>query len=70
MVFFAISIAFLVVQQNNFIEYQQRKKWAEKLNEQADPDSENLLKIATTNFNDAFLSTNFIALNKNFRTSL
>jgi hypothetical protein len=25
MVFFAISIAFLVVQQNNFIEYQQRK---------------------------------------------
>lgn len=66
MVFFAISIAFLVVQQNNFIEYQQRKKWAEKLNEQADPDSENLLKIATTNFNDAFLSTNFYRFKQEF----
>lgn len=59
MVFLSISVAFLVMQQNNYIEFEQRKKWAEKLDNQADPDSENLLKIATTNFNDAFLTNNF-----------
>ena len=66
MLFFSFSIALLVMQQNNYIEFEQRKKWAEKLEKQADPDSENLLKIATTNFNDAFLSTNFYRFKQEF----
>lgn len=64
--FFAASTAVLVMYQNNYTELEQRKKWAEKLALQADPESENLLKIATTNFNDEFLTRNFNRFNQEF----
>lgn len=64
--FFAASTAVLVMYQNNYTELEQRKKWAEKLALQADPESENLLKIATTNFNDEFLTKNFNRFNQEF----
>ena len=64
--FFAISVAALVINQNRYIELEQRKKWAEKLAQQNDPNSENLLKIATTNFGDTFLSKNYTRLQKEF----
>jgi signal transduction histidine kinase len=59
LLFFSASTATILVYQNNNIEIQQRKKWAEKLAEQTDPNSETLLKIATTNISDVFLYNNF-----------
>lgn len=64
--FFSISIAALVMQQNIYTEYEQRKKWAEKLAEQTDPNSETLLQIATLNFSNHFLSTNFNRFHQEF----
>ncbi len=64
--FFAASTAVLVMYQNNYTELEQRKKWAEKLAVQADPESETLLKIATTNFSDDFLVKNFNRFNQEF----
>ncbi len=64
--FFAASAAVLVMYQNNHTELEQRKKWAEKLAVQADPESETLLKIATTNFSDEFLAKNFNRFNQEF----
>lgn len=64
--FFAASAAVLVMYQNNYTELEQRKKWAEKLAVQADPESETLLKIATTNFSDDFLAKNFNRFNQEF----
>lgn len=56
---FAMSIAALVIHQNRLVEFEQRKRIAEKLAIQSDPSGENLLKIAATNFNNNFLSENF-----------
>lgn len=56
---FAMSIAALVIYQNRLVEFEQRKRIAEKLAIQSDPSGENLLKIAATNFNNNFLSENF-----------
>lgn len=56
---FALSIAALVIHQNRLVEFEQRKRIAEKLAIQSDPSGENLLKIAATNFNNNFLSENF-----------
>lgn len=64
--YFSLSVAFLVTSQFHQTEFEQRKKWAEKLIEQADPESEPLLKIATTNFNDDFLSNNFNRLTQEY----
>lgn len=64
--FFAISVATLLMLQNNYIEIEQRKKWAEELAEKIDPNSETLLKIATTNFSNEFLQQNFKRLNEEF----
>lgn len=64
--FFSISIAALVMQQNTYIENEQRKKWAEKLAEQTDPNSETLLQIATLNFSDNFLTANFNRFQQEF----
>ena len=64
--FFSVSVAALIIQQNNYIEKEQRKIWAEKLAEQIDPNSETLLKIATTNFSDYFLQNNFNRFNQEF----
>ena len=73
--FFAVSVASLVLYQNRNIEVEQRKKYAENLALQADPASENLLSIAATNFGDKFLSANYHRLqsefsNKFFKDSL
>jgi len=56
---FASSVAALILYQNKTIELEQRKKYAENLSLQADPASENLLRIAATNFSDTLLSTNY-----------
>jgi len=56
---FAMSIAALVIHQHRLVEFEQRKRIAEKLAIQSDPSGENLLKIAATNFNNNFLSENF-----------
>jgi len=57
--FFALSIAGLVMARFRQVEWMQREKLAEKLVQQSDPFGENLLNIAATNFEDAFLQTNF-----------
>ena len=56
---FAVSIAGLVIQQNRTVEFEQRKRVAEKLAIQTDPSGESLLSIATSNFDNAFLASNF-----------
>lgn len=61
---FALSIAALVIFQNSKVEFEQRKRIAEKLITQTDPSGENLLNIAATNFDDAFLSRNFQRLSE------
>ncbi len=73
---FAVSIAGLVIQQNRTVEYEQRKRVAEKLAIQTDPSGESLLSIATSNFNNSYLVNNFNRLeanelsNKLFKDSL
>ncbi|MBU3744824.1 MAG: hypothetical protein FGM61_09835, partial [Sediminibacterium sp.] len=57
--FFALSISALVMTRYRQVEWMQREKLAEKLVQQSDPFGENLLNIAATNFEDAFLQTNF-----------
>ena len=59
MMFFALSSSLLLMYENKVIELEQRKRVADKLAQQTDPSGENLLKIATSNFNDAFLSANY-----------
>lgn len=59
MMIFAMSIAALVIYQHRLVEFEQRKRIAEKLAIQSDPSGESLLKIATANFNNNFLSENF-----------
>ncbi|MDE3253864.1 MAG: hypothetical protein KGO92_13740, partial [Bacteroidota bacterium] len=56
---FALSIASLVINENGKVEFEQRKRIAEKLALQTDPSGENLLNIAATNFDDQFLTRNF-----------
>ena len=73
---FAMSIAALVMHQNRVLEFEQRKRIAEKLAIQTDPSGENLLYIATTNFDNDFLKKNFYRFelgeysNKFFKDSL
>ena len=73
---FAMSIATLLVFQNRTIEIEQRKRIAEKLAIQTDPSGENLMNIATSNFDNGFLAKNFYRLvkgeisNKYFKDSL
>ncbi len=56
---FTMSIASIVIYENRIVEFGQRKSIAEKLALQTDPSGENLLNIAATNFDDAFLVDNF-----------
>lgn len=56
---FTMSIASIVIYENRIVEAGQRKSIAEKLALQTDPSGENLLNIAATNFDDAFLVSNF-----------
>ncbi len=64
--FFASSVAAMVMYQNKLVELEQRKRIAEKLASQADPSGENLLNIAMTNFDDKFLLQNFNRLDSDF----
>jgi signal transduction histidine kinase len=56
---FAMSIAAMVIFENRIVEFEQRKRIAEKLALQTDPSGENLLNIAATNLDDPFLVNNF-----------
>lgn len=58
-VFLMASAVALIAWQNDYKEKQTRIRIAEKLEMQADPAGESLLKIAITNFSDAFLQNNF-----------
>ncbi len=58
-IFFAISISALIIYQNRYVEFAQRKRAAEKLAVQADPSAETLMSIGITNINNDFLSNNF-----------
>ena len=64
MMFFALSIASMVIVQNRQVEFVQRERMAEKLALQNDPSGENLLNIAATGFDDQFLTNNFSRLVK------
>ncbi|MDP1811888.1 MAG: ATP-binding protein [Sediminibacterium sp.] len=74
--FFAMTIAALVIYENRKVEFAQRRSIAEKLASQTDPSGENLLNIATTNFDNRFLADNYFRLegseyaNKYFKDSL
>ncbi len=56
---FTMSIAAMVIYQNGVVEFEQRKRIAEKLALQTDPSGENLINIAATNFDDRFLTNNY-----------
>lgn len=58
-VFLIASAISLIAWQNDYKEKQTRIRIAEKLEMQADPAGESLLKIAITNFSDIFLQNNF-----------
>lgn len=59
MMFFSVSVTGIIVYQNSEVELQKRKRIAEKLSLQTDPSGENLIVIAITNLNEAWLSDNF-----------
>ena len=61
---FAMSIATMVIFENRIVEFEQRKRIAEKLALQTDPSGENLLNIAATNLDDPFLVNNFHRLSR------
>ncbi len=63
---FALSISAMVMYQNRAVEFEQRKRIAEKLAQQIDPSGENLLNIAATNFDDHFLLNNFHRLQSEY----
>ncbi|NDA62112.1 MAG: HAMP domain-containing protein [Chitinophagia bacterium] len=67
--FFALSISALVMTRFRQVEWMQREKLAEKLVQQSDPFGENLLNIAATNFEDAFLQTNFYRFTQSENTN-
>jgi two-component system nitrogen regulation sensor histidine kinase NtrY len=56
---FSFSIAGVIIFENQKIEFEQRKLFAEKLSLRADPSSERLLSIALTYFDNDFLQRNF-----------
>ncbi|WP_018611179.1 sensor histidine kinase [Segetibacter koreensis] len=58
-IFFAVSISALIIYQNRYVEFTQRKQAAEKLAVQSDPSAETLMSIGITNINNDFLSKNF-----------
>ncbi len=58
-IFFAASISALIIYQNRYVEFAQRKQAAEKLAVQADPSAETLMSIGITNINNNFLSNHF-----------
>ncbi len=59
MMWLAASTTILVSSQNKIVEWEQRKKMAERLTNQSDPNGENLLAIAMANFDNTSLVKNF-----------
>ncbi|MDB5248298.1 MAG: nitrogen regulation protein NtrY [Segetibacter sp.] len=59
LILFAGSISALIIYQNRFVEFEQRKKMADRLATQADPFAETSLSIGITNITNTFLSNNF-----------
>ena len=70
MIFFASSISILIIFQNSKMEYEQRKRIAEKLVMQTDPSAENLMSIGFSNFNNLFLSENFYRMKSDIGNKL
>ena len=56
---FSLSMSVVIIFENNNIEMDQRKRFAEKLYTQADPANEHLVSIALTYLDSNFLSDNF-----------
>ncbi len=72
---FSISLAAILLVENNKVEWEKRKRMAEKLSEQTDPSNEYLMSIAIQYLDNDFLSSNFSRFNdpgtgKNFRDSI
>ncbi len=56
---FSISIAYIMLTENSKVEWEKRKRIAEKLAVQTDPSSERLMSIAIQYLDDDFLRENF-----------
>ncbi len=56
---FSFSISAVIIFENRKIEFEQRKRFAEKLLTQADPNSERVISIALTDIDNDFLLENF-----------
>ncbi|MFT3827637.1 MAG: ATP-binding protein [Chitinophagaceae bacterium] len=56
---FSLSMSVVIIFENNNIELDQRKRFAEKLYSQADPANEHLVSIALTYLDSNFLADNF-----------
>ncbi|WP_430896824.1 MULTISPECIES: sensor histidine kinase [unclassified Paraflavitalea] len=57
---FSMSISTIIFGENRKIEFEQRKRFAEKLSLQADPSNERLLSIAFTYLDNDFLAHNYL----------
>ncbi|MDI9363302.1 MAG: HAMP domain-containing sensor histidine kinase [Flavobacterium sp.] len=66
MMWLAASCTVLVSLQNKVVEWEQRKKMAERLAYQSDPNGENLLAIAMANFDNKSLAKNFHRFHSEF----
>ena len=66
MMILALSCAIIVSHQNKSVEWEQRKKMAERLAVQSDPNGENLLAIAMANFDNNVLAKNFYRLQSEY----
>ena len=62
LIFFAASISALIIYQNGLLESQVRKRKAEEVAMQSDPSGQNILSIAVINFNNVFLTNNYVRL--------
>ena len=72
---FSFSISAVIIFENRKIEFEQRKRFAEKLITQADPRNERVISIALTEIDNEFLSDNFSrfrdrATNKSIKDSI
>ncbi len=56
---FSLSISVIIIFENSKIEFQQRRKFAERLAEQRDPSSELLVSMSLVYFDNDFLYPNF-----------
>ncbi len=56
---FSISIATIMLTENRKVEWEKRKRMADRLAEQTDPSSERMMSIAMKFLDNEFLSTNF-----------